>query len=56
VFEAEIERVNGLRLQELAAEVIVSWRGRLEDHLATRLGRAAGEQNAVGRVLGGESL
>ena len=47
---------EALQVLEHASLIRISWRGGFEDHLATRLGRAAVEQNAVGRVLGGESL
>ena len=47
---------EGLQALEHASLIRVSWRGGFEDYHATRLGRAAVEQNAVGRVLDGERL
>lgn len=47
---------EALQALEHAALVRVSWRGGMENYLATRLGRAAVERSAVERVLGGGGL
>ncbi len=44
---------EALQLLEHAALVRVSWRGGMENYLATRAGRAAVAQGAVPRVLAG---
>ena len=44
---------EALQLLEHAALVRVSWRGGMENYLATRAGRAAVAQGAVTRVLAG---
>jgi hypothetical protein len=47
---------EGLQILENASLVRISWRGGLENYLATRLGRAAVERGAVERVLAGGDL
>jgi hypothetical protein len=47
---------EGLQVLERALLVRVSWNGGQGNYLATRLGRAALERNAVARVIDGGSI